>query len=385
MMHRLLQAVLVLLVCTSMVRAEEAIIRAATVHTGVGAPLTPGAVRVKDGKIAEVAASIAAGPGVKVVELDKGVLMPGMVDAFTSIGVEGGLAESTLEVTPNIRVLDAVDWSARAFRRARASGVTTVGIVPGSDNVIAGLSCIVKTAGERAIRIVKTDHALVLTLATDPASGNSSRNRPDSIYTRQPTNRMGVVWILRSEFGRAKSGSSAKEQAVLREALAGKRPILCVSRSDSDLIAALRLKQEYALPLTLAGAQEAYKVRNDLSAAGTPLLLGPLSATAGPGPDQSETILNLPGTLHEAGIPFALTGGNLLDQARIAVRFGLSKDAALAAITVQPAKLLGQERRLGAIAVGRDADIVALTGDPFDLTSSIRWTMIDGVMRAEER
>jgi imidazolonepropionase-like amidohydrolase len=196
---------------------------------------------------------------------------------------------------------------------------------------------------------------------------------------------MGVVWILRSEFGRAKSGSSAKEQAVLREALAGKRPILCVSRSDSDLIAALRLKQEYALPLTLAGAQEAYKVRNDLSAAGTPLLLGPLSATAGPGPDQSETILNLPGTLHEAGIPFALTGGNLLDQARIAVRFGLSKDAALAAITVQPAKLLGQERRLGAIAVGRDADIVALTGDPFDLTSSIRWTMIDGVMRAEER
>jgi imidazolonepropionase-like amidohydrolase len=385
MLHRLLQAALVLLVCTSMVRAEEVIIRAATVHTGVGAPLTPGAVRVKDGKIAEVAASIAAGPGVKVVDIDKGVLMPGMVDAFTSIGVEGGLAESTLEVTPNIRVLDAVDWSARAFRRARASGVTTVSIVPGSDNVIAGLSCIVKTAGERAARIIKPDHALVLTLATDPASGNSSRNRPDSIYTRQPTNRMGVVWILRSEFGRAKNGSSAKEQAVLREALAGKRPIICVSRSDSDLIAALRLKQEYALPLTLAGAQEAYKVRNELSAAGTPLLLGPLSATAGPGPDQSETILNLPGTLHEAGIPFALTGGNLLDQARIAVRFGLSKDAALAAITVQPAKLLGQERRLGAIAVGRDADIVALTGDPFDLTSSIRWTMIDGVMRAEER
>jgi imidazolonepropionase-like amidohydrolase len=136
--------------------------------------------------------------------------------------------------------------------------------------------------------------------------------------------------------------------------------------------------------LTVAGGQEAYKLRAELAAAKVPILLGQLTSTPGSGPEQTETILNLAGTLHEAGIPIALTGGKLLDQARLAVRFGLPKDAALAAISATPAKLLGLDARLGTIAAGRDADLVALSGDPFDLTSTVRWTMIDGVIRAEE-
>jgi imidazolonepropionase-like amidohydrolase len=374
---------LVLFVCSATALAEEVVVKAGKVYTQSGAPLSPGAVRIKDGKIVEVAAAINVPAGAKVIDLGNGVLMPGFIDAHTSIGVEGGAAESTLEVTPSFRVLDAVDWSSRSFRQAQADGVTTVAIVPGTDNVIAGLSCIAKTAGEKSKRVVKPDHALVVTLASDPVLGNNSRNRPDSIYNRQPTNRMGVVWILRSELAQAKQ-SPSKERTALREALAGTRPVVCVSRSDSDLIAALRLRQEYPMKLTFAGGQEAYKLRSALAAAKVPVLLGPLTTAAGAGPEGTETVLNLAGTLQEAEIPFALTGGNLLDQARLAVRFGLPKDAALSAITATPAKLLGLEIRLGTIAVGRDADLVALTGDPFELTTRIRWTMIDGVIGAEE-
>ena len=362
--------------------ADEIVVKAAKVYTGTGAPLTPGAVRIKDGKIVEVGATIAAPPGVKEIDLGAGVLIPGLIDAHTSIGIEGGVVESTNEVTPGFRVFDAVDWSARAFRQTRAEGVTTVSIVPGAENVISGLSCIVKTAGERAKRVVHADHSLVITLASDPGNGNSARNRPDSIYNRQPTNRMGVVWILRYEFGQAKV--SANEKSALRVALAGKRPVVCVSRSDSDIVAALRLRQEYPMALSIAGGHEAYKVRAQLVAGKTPVLLAPLTSNAGTGPEQTETILNLAGTLHEAGVPLALTGGKLLEQARFAVRYGLPRDAALAAVTAAPAKLLGLESRLGTIAVGRDADLVALSGDAFELTSTIRWTMIDGVIRAEE-
>ena len=362
--------------------ADEIVVKAAKVYTGTGAPLTPGAVRIKDGKIVEVGATIAAPPGVKEIDLGAGVLIPGLIDAHTSIGIEGGVVESTNEVTPGFRVFDAVDWSARAFRQTRAEGVTTVSIVPGAENVISGLSCIVKTAGERAKRVVHADHSLVITLASDPGNGNSARNRPDSIYNRQPTNRMGVVWILRYEFGQAKV--SANEKSALRVALAGKRPVVCVSRSDSDIVAALRLRQEYPMALSIAGGHEAYKVRAQLVAGKTPVLLAPLTSNAGNGPEQTETILNLAGTLHEAGVPLALTGGKLLEQARFAVRYGLPRDAALAAVTAAPAKLLGLESRLGTIAVGRDADLVALSGDAFELTSTIRWTMIDGVIRAEE-
>jgi imidazolonepropionase-like amidohydrolase len=382
MKHRLLPALL-LLAFAPAAFADDIVIKAAKIYTAAGEPLSPGMVRVKDGKIAEVGASLDVPAGVKLIDLGSGVLIPGLIDAHTSIGVEGGAAESTLEVTPNFRVLDGVDWSAKAFRQARAEGVTAVSLVPGTDNVIAGRSCIVKTAGKASQRVMKADHALVVTMASDPATGNNSRNRPDSIYNRQPTNRMGVVWILRNEFGRAKE-AGAKANPAMREALDGKRPVTCVSRADCDITAALRLKSEYPMNLTIAGGQEAYKMKAELAAAKVPVLLGQLTTTPGSGPEQTETVLNLALPLHEAGIPIALTGGKLLDQARLAARFGLPKDVALAAITATPAKLLGIEDRLGTIAVGRDADLVALSGDPFDLTSVIRWTMIDGTRFNEE-
>jgi imidazolonepropionase-like amidohydrolase len=380
---RLLGFIIAASLLASEAAAEEIVVKAAKVYTGTGAPLVPGAVWIKDGKVKEVAATIAPPQGVKVVDLGNGVLLPGFVDAHTSIGVEGGAAEATTEITPSFRVLDAVDWSARSFRQARRDGITTVAIAPGSDNVIAGLSCIVKTAGDRTKRVVRADHALVIALASDPFSGNTSRQRPDSIYIRQPTNRMGVVWMLRNELARAKD-STAKDSVPVREALAGKRPVVCVSRVDCDMLAALRLRQEHPVNLTIAGGQEAYKLRAELAAAKIPVLLGPQSTAAGSGPEGSETLLNQAGPLQEAGVAFALTGGELLEQARLAVRFGLSKEAAVSAITSSPAKLLGLQDRLGTVAAGRDADLVALTGDPFDLTSTVRWTMIDGVMHAEE-
>src|SRR2546430_975744 len=161
-----LSAILAILATALPAAADEIVVKAAKVYTLTGAPLAPGAVRIKDGKIAELASSITLPAGAKEIDLGSGVIIPGLIDAFSSIAIEGGAAESTREVTPNFRVLDAVDWSSREFRQARADGTTTIALIPGSDNVIAGLSCVVKTAGERSQRIVNPDHSLVITLAT---------------------------------------------------------------------------------------------------------------------------------------------------------------------------------------------------------------------------
>ncbi len=363
--------------------AEEVVIRAAKVYTQTGPPLAPGAVRIKDGKIAEVAGAITAPSGVRVIDLGNGVLMPGLIDAFTSIGLDGSNSESTREVTPSLHVIDAVDWSSHALKNANAEGTTTLGVVPGSDNVFAGLGSVIKSGGPSADRVVRRDHALVITAAGDPSSGNSSRNRPDSIYNRQPTNRMGVVWMLRNEFGRAAAGST--QSNTLQEALAGKLPVFCVSRIDADILTALRLNRDNPVKLTIAGGQESYKVRDELAAAKVPVFLSRVSTVPTTSGADGETIFNTAGLLNERGIPFAFTGGKLLDQACFAVRHGLSKDAALAAMTSEPARLLGISDRVGSIAVGRDADLVALTGEPFELTSAIRWTMTGGVTRPEEQ
>jgi imidazolonepropionase-like amidohydrolase len=364
--------------------AQEVVVKAAKVYTLTGVPVAPGAVRIKDGKIAEVAGSIAVPSGAKEIDLGSGVLIPGLIDAFSSIAIEGGAAESTREITPNFKVIDAVDWSSRDFRQARADGITTIALDPGSDNVISGLSCVVKTAGDAKNRVVSGDHSLVITLGSDPAAGNSARGRPDSIYNRQPTNRMGVVWMLRSELGRARSVDD-KTTAVIRAALESKRPVVCVSRTDNDIASALRLGKEFGFKMTIAGGQEAYRMKQELAAAKTPVLLGPITTAPGAGPENTEMVLNVAGPLHEAGIPFALTGGKLLDQARIAVRHGLPPEVALAAITSSPAKLLGIDNRVGSLDVGRDADFLVLTGDPLDLNTMVRRVVIGGAIDTQER
>src|SRR2546428_759252 len=110
----------VLLAFSASVMAEDIVIRAAAIYPGIGAPLAPGMVRITDGKIAEVAGAITPPAGAKVIDLRSGVLIPGLIDAHTTVGLDGGISESTMEVTPNFRVLDAVDWSARSFRQSRA-------------------------------------------------------------------------------------------------------------------------------------------------------------------------------------------------------------------------------------------------------------------------
>ena len=88
--------------------------------------------------------------------------------------------------------------------------------------------------------------------------------------------------------------------------------------------------------------------------------------------------------LHKAGIPFCISQGDLLEQARFAVRNGLEPDAALKAITVSPAKILGLEKRVGAIAEGLDADLVALSGDPLEFTTGVQWVMVEGVVQYKQ-
>ncbi|HEV8058858.1 MAG TPA: amidohydrolase family protein [Gemmataceae bacterium] len=357
-------------------QAEDILILASKVYTMTGPPLTPGAVLVSKGKIRQIGVKIEAPAGAKVIDLGAGVLMPGLVDAYSQAGIAGGVTETTREITPAIRVVDSVDWRARAFREALEEGTTCMGIAPGTDNVFSGLSCAVKTAGDH--RVIEPQLGVVIAMASDPASGNGARGRPDSIYNRQPTNRMGVVWMLRATFDKA-ARQENPELASVREGLQGTRKIFAVSRTDYDLLSLLRLAKEFKFTPTVIGGHEAYKVRTELAAAKVPVILGSLTTSSSlEGPENSDVIWNQPSLLQKAGVPFALSGGHLLEQARFATRFGLSADDALRAITSTPAQLLGIDKRVGTLSVGSDADLVALSGDPLELTTSIQWLLVDG-------
>jgi imidazolonepropionase-like amidohydrolase len=385
-----LTPVLLAVVPAAAVGAEgDVLIRAGTVVTVEGETLAPGAVLVSDGTIAEVGASIEAPEGAEVIDLGDGAtLLPGFVDVDLPGGVTGPSVEVTREITPRFNPLPAIDWSSRSFVEALAGGTTAGALIPLSENVVPGIAPVVKTAGSQ--RVVEAEAALVMTVASDPAMRNRSRTRPDSIYVRQPTNRMGVVAMLREALNRASRGVEpdpdttlpieADPYEPLRDVIQGRRSALAISRTDYDILTALRLAGEFGYAPMILGGQEAYKVAEPLAAGGVPVVLGPLRINGPYGPERTELAWNTAGVLHEAGVAVALSGGDLLEQARFAARFGLPKDEALEAITIEPARVLGVADRLGSIAVGKAADLVALEGDPLEFTTPVRWVMVDGVV-----
>ncbi|WP_161602300.1 amidohydrolase family protein [Tautonia marina] len=368
----------------------DILIRAGTVETVEGDTFAPGAVLVSEGKIAAVGASVEAPEGAEVIDLGEGsTLLPGFVDVDLPGGVIGPSVEITREITPRFNPLPAIDWSSRSFVEALAGGTTAGALIPLSENVVPGMAPVVKTAGSG--RVVEAEAALVVTIASDPASRNRSRTRPDSIYVRQPTNRMGVVAMLRDAMNRASRGADpdldttlpieADPYEPLRDVIRGRRSVLTVSRTDYDILTSLRLAGEFGYVPTILGGHEAYKVAEPLAAVGSAVVLGPLRINGAYGPERTELAWNTAGVLHEAGVAVALSGGDLLEQARFAARFGLPKDEALKAITIEPAKVLGVNDRLGSIAVGKAADLVALQGDPLEFTTPVRWVMVDGVVQ----
>lgn len=350
---------------------------AGTVYTMAGAPLSPGQVLVSDGKIAAVGSTIPADTvgDAKRVELGAGsVLMPGFVDAYTQTGLESGKPdEQSKELTPRFQAIQAVDWKSDGIQKHLHDGTTTMCICPGTENVIAGISGIIKTAGEH---VINDNHALVASLCSDPANRNSSRQRPDSIYVRQPTNRMGVVWILRNTL--SKESRELEEANPVDEVLEGKRPLFMVSRVSHDLTTVATLADEFDLQPVVVGGQESYMVTDLLAERKYPVILSGTTTGSLLGPERSKLCWNQAGVLEAADIPFAISGSQQLEQARFACRFGLDGEKALQAITKSPAQILGVDDKVGTIEPGKDADLVALNGDPLEFTTAIEWVMVDG-------
>lgn len=378
---------------SSLLAEDLVLVRSKHVVIGDGKVLSPGAVLVEKGKITVVAESIET-EGAKVIEADW--IMPGLVNAAASIGISGGTSEISVEVAPDFRTSLSVDLKSREFMEAMDQGITTAHILPGTECVIGGCSCIVKTAGagkngEEAF-VLTEQHGLAIALSSDPTSRNQSRGRPDTVFMRQPTNRMGVVWILRSTLHEAKTdGSSpylsAENRATILAALEGKMPIYSTSRKDVDIRSLFTLQDEFGIRPIVIGGSETYRIIDVIRERKPTIVLTDLAIGARTGSlrgqEGTEKRWNLAGQLTEDGIDFCLAGRDLLDQARFASRFGLNREQALAAVTLQPAKILKLDQQVGSLSVNKDADILAFNGDPMEFTSAIQWVMVNGKVRSK--
>ncbi len=356
-----------------------------TVLDGVGGATDSATVVVANGRIGG-----SAPDGARTISIPGAVLAPGFIESSGRLGYASQEAEITREMTALVSARDLANPRHQAFREGAREGCTTIVLVPGSRNVVGGLSQAHHSWSKtgRAVPIRSAPSSLHAALSRFPSTGNfPPRFGPTtSIYARRPTTRMGVVWLLRQTFLAAKGVQEPPNAADLtpyQDVIAGRRPLRVSVHRMQDVNAVLRLADEVDMQVAFDNAEEAYLRRDELAKRGIPVVVGPFpDIRTGAGPDRTDTALTNATMLHEAGVKVALTAGNsgarwLREQGMFAVRYGLSRDEALAALTSIPADLCGLKDR-GRIADGAHADVVLWSGHPLKPTSRMLMVVIDG-------
>jgi len=380
-------------------RAQNLAVRARTVHTMAGPAIADGVIVIRDGRIEHVgpAASTPVPAGFRL--LTAAVATPGLIDAHTVVGLAGYLnqpqdqdqLERSAPMQPQLRAIDAYNAQEPLVGWLRGFGVTTVHTGHGPGTLVSGQTMIAKTRG------TTVDQAVVRPLAMI-----ASNLGPSALAEKEksPGTRAKQMSLLRSALIRADeyrkkvatAGAAEKpardlELEALASILDGKTPLLVTVNRAQDILSALRLAAEFRIPVVLDGAAEAYLVLDEIRSAGVPVILHPTMARAF---DERENLsFETAGRLKAAGIPFALQSGYesyvpktrvVLFEAGIAAANGLEFADALAAITIDAAKILGIAGRVGSVERGKDGDLALFDGDPFEYSTHVTGVVIEGVV-----
>lgn len=380
----------------------------ARIVTAPGTVIERGAVVIRDGRIAAVGAGVAIPEDAIIRDCDGLTIYPGLMDVYSDLGRstaedDGDDAAGTGHWNPKVNADRSLadDWSPAGKDRdaLRKRGFTSAWVVPGT-GIFAGSGMVVSLA----------DGPLALTRIADQPAQHVRLGRAGSGY---PSSEMGVIAMIRqtlmdTDWYRrahrayaANPAQAAPEQnaalAALAPVLDGERPLVFATRDDHDLLRALTLAREFGVRAWLKGSGMEYRQVDALKIAAVPVIL-PLDFPEKLAADGPEDVLDLelrdlqhwylapenPARLARAGVPILFTREGLekkddpFDRLRTAIERGLSPDAALAAMTTTPARLLGLEAELGRVATGLRAHLVVTDGDLFAADRHIHMVWIDG-------
>lgn len=382
--------------------AQDLAVRAERVHTVSGAVIENGVVIVRGGKIAAVGkqADVAVPAGMRV--LTAKVATPGLVDAHSVVGLAGYLnqpqdqdqKDPTAPIQPELRAIDAYNARERLVEWVRGFGVTTIHTGHAPSALISGQTLVAKTRGDTVDEAVIVPCAMVAaTLGADSRSEGPGKS-PGTAGKQLALLREAFVGARDYQRKLTEAGNDAskkpdrdlrKEELV--DVLEKRVPLLVTAQRHQDIESALRLAKEFDFRLVLDGASEAYLLLDELRAAKVPVIAhAPMARFSG---ELENASRSTPVKLRDAKIPFTFQSGYedyvpktrvVLYEAAIAAANGLGFDGALRAITLDAATILGLEKRLGSLDVGKDGDLALYDGDPFEYTTHCVATVIEGAV-----
>lgn len=351
-------------------------------------------VLIENGEITMVGSNIHKNVD-KVIECKQKYLIPGLIDAHSHLGLTDSCFpnDDTSEVysdfMPHLRPLDGIKMRDRALEDARRAGITTAMVCPASELPIAGVCSILKTNGNSA------DVGLIVEQAGILMSFGELPKIDSKINHNSYATRMGIAAAIREQLMMAQDYLAAKQNKkttkdrdikmeALMPLIKGEVPLRASAHRVDDIMAAIRIAEEFDLKLVIEYGTEAHLIADLLAEKNIPVVLGP-TLIPRLRYELNEKTFESAKILMDAGVKVALTCDcpglsveTLRVAAAMAIQYGLDERRALSAITLYPAEILGIDNRVGKIKKGYDGDLALFSGHPLDIRSRMEALVIDG-------
>ena len=401
---------------------ENIAIQAGNILTISGDVIEHGTIIIKDGKIKALGRDVIIPSNTQIIEAKDKFVMPGLIDAQSRLYVIESELNESRAIAPELNILDALDPFIKGYQEVLAQGVTAIYVAPGSRSLLGGRGAVLKLNGGKTINemVLKAD------VAVKAAIGISSNNQSSSLVRLEHYSSIREALIQtqtyiqdkkkykqnlaeytkkkaeqkkqkkdaeqeKDEKDKPKKPSKPKRNPtyeILAKVLRKEIPLQIEAHRVDDILNALRLADEFDLSLILDKCTEGYLITDEIVRRKVPVIVGPVSTSFVDMPklEYRNHDMRNAAILSKKGVQLALgvsgrdgaSSKFIALAAAMAVANGADKDIALRAITLTPAEILGVADRIGSLEVGKDADIVILSGHPLDTFTQVEMVLIEG-------
>lgn len=369
------------------------------IHDAINPIPYKGDILIKDLKIKQISSKIEIDEAYQIIDLDGLNIYPGFVEAHCHMGLHGygigfegqDINEKNDIITPELRGIDSINPQDPTFKLAANAGITCVCAGPGSTNVLGGTFSVLKTVGNCVDKmIIRKDAAMKCAFGENPKTYYKEKCN----YTRMSTaaklrEMLFKVQEYKEEFDNYNSGTGDKptfdmKLNALLPVIEKKIPLKAHAHRADDICTAIRIAKEFDVLLTIEHCTEGHLIVDVLSECGCPIAVGPTLTHASKFELRNKS-WETAGILSKAGCQVSIiTDSPVVPEeylpicAGYAVKAGMDPFEALKAITINPAKHIGVDDRVGTLEVGKDADIVVTDGDPLVSSTNVKMTIING-------
>jgi len=365
----------------------------AKIYTVTNGVIENGTIIITNGIIEAVGANIAIPSDAEVINYNGREIYPGMIDSGTQLGLSeiGSVAEANDfrefgDITPHMQALTAVNPNSEAIPVTRISGVTTTLTFP-RGGVLPGTAATINLFGYTPDQMFAGSKGVIMNFPSNRRGRRQTQEQADKARIKALED-VNAAWDKAEIYAKVQGSPDARyypEMDALAEVVNGEMMLYLEANSAADILSAIEWIQDRGYEnVVFTGVAEGWRVAEQLAEANIPVIAGPVLSTPTRDSDAYYTAYANPGIMQNAGVKVALRTGdtensrNLPYNAGFAAAYGMGREEALKAITINAAEIMGIGDQLGSIEVGKKANLFVSTGDPFETATQIIDVYIDG-------